>query len=151
VNCPYLTQLKLKVDKGELQKPVYDSISLETLRKKGQEFENEYLAELKAQGFNVVEIDREDKYAEALTQKARQDGVDYIYQARLKQGIYYGWADFLKKTNKPSSLGQWSYEVIDTKLARETKAGSVLQICFYSQIIQQIQGVLPEYMYIKTT
>jgi predicted RecB family nuclease len=150
VNCPYLTQLKLKVDKGELQKPVYDSISLETLRKKGQEFENEYLAELKAQGFNVVEIDREDKYAEALTQKAMQDGVDYIYQARLKQGIYYGWADFLKKTNKPSSLGQWSYEVIDTKLARETKAGSVLQICFYSQIIQQIQGVLPEYMYIKT-
>jgi uncharacterized protein len=150
VNCPYLTQLKLKVAKGELQKPVYDSISLETLREKGQEFENEYLAELKAQGFNVVEIDREDKHAEALTQKAMQDGADYIYQARLKQGIYYGWADFLKKTNKPSSLGQWSYEVIDTKLARETKAGSVLQICFYSQIIQQIQGVLPEYMYIKT-
>jgi hypothetical protein len=90
VNCPYLTQLKLKVAKGELQKPVYDSISLETLREKGQEFENEYLAELKAQGFNVVEIDREDKHAEALTQKAMQDGADYIYQARLKQGIYYG-------------------------------------------------------------
>jgi len=150
VNCPYLTQLKLKVEKGELQKPVYNSISLETLREKGQEFENEYLTEIKAQGFNVVEIDREDKNAEALTQKAMQDGADYIYQARLNQGIYYGWADFVKKTNKPSSLGQWSYEVIDTKLARETKGGSVLQICFYSQIIQQIQGVLPEYMYIKT-
>ena len=150
VNRPYLTQLKLKVAIGELKAPVYNSISLDTLREKGQAFENDFLAHLKAQGLSVVEIDRDDKNAEALTKKAMQDGADYIYQARLKHDIFYGWADFLRKTNKPSQLGNWSYEVIDTKLARETKAGSILQICLYSFIIQQIQGTLPEYMYIKT-
>lgn len=150
VNCAYLTHLKLKVAKGDLKKPVFDSVSLDTLREKGQAFENDFLAHLKAQGFSVVEIDREDKNAEALTLKAMQDGADYIYQARLKHDVWYGWADFLKKTNKPSQLGNWNYEIIDTKLSRETKAGSILQICLYSFIIQQIQGNLPEYMYIKT-
>jgi uncharacterized protein len=150
VNCAYLTQLNLKAVKGELKKPVYDSLSLDTLREKGQAFEDEFLAGLKAQGFNVVEIDREDNKAEALTLKAMREGADYIYQARLKHDIWYGWADFLQKTTKPSSLGAWSYEVIDTKLSRETKAGSILQICLYSYIIQQLQGLLPEYMYIKT-
>jgi hypothetical protein len=42
------------------------------------------LAHLKAEGFSVVEIDREDKNAEALTLKAMRHGADYIYQARLK-------------------------------------------------------------------
>jgi uncharacterized protein len=28
----------------------------------------------------------------------------------------------------PSALGVWSYEVIDTKLARETKGGTILQL-----------------------
>jgi uncharacterized protein len=30
---------------------------------------------------------------------------------------------------------QWSYEALDTKLARETKAGALLQLCLYSELL----------------
>ena len=74
-------------------------------------------------------------------------GIDVIYQARLKEdGKWSGWADFLKKVDKPSELGDWSYEVWDTKLANETKAGTILQIGLYSERLAQIQGLSPEYM-----
>ena len=74
-------------------------------------------------------------------------GVDVIYQARLKEeGKWSGWADFLMKVERPSKLGDWSYEVWDTKLANETKAGTILQIGLYSERVAQIQGITPEYL-----
>ena len=39
-------------------------------------------------------------------------------------------ADFLRKVPRPSVLGDYSYEVIDTKLGRTPKAGYVLQLAF---------------------
>ncbi|MES9854744.1 MAG: TM0106 family RecB-like putative nuclease [Candidatus Thiodiazotropha sp. L084R] len=50
-----------------------------------------------------------------------------------------------------SSLGDWSYEIIDTKLARETKGGSVLQLCLYADMLAGIQGTEPENLYIVST
>jgi predicted RecB family nuclease len=151
IGCQYLTQLKLKVARKELTWPVFNSVSLDVLRDKGQEFEREFLDQLKAEGKTVVEIDPKDSDAEAQTLQAMQQGADIIYQAKLSDGIWGGIADFLQKTSKPSpTLGPWSYEVLDTKLARETKAGSILQICLYSSILEQWQGILPEHMYIKT-
>ena len=37
---------------------------------------------------------------------------------------------------------------IDTKLARETKAGTILQLCLYSDLLRIAQGVAPEFMYV---
>ncbi len=48
----------------------------------------------------------------------------------------------------PSNLGDWSYEVVDTKLARRTKGGTILQLCLYSDLVRDVQGKLPEYMYV---
>jgi predicted RecB family nuclease len=53
-------------------------------------------------------------------------------------------ADLLRRIEVPSCLGAWSYEAIDTKLARETKAGAVLQLCLYSDLIKEVQGLAPE-------
>jgi hypothetical protein len=39
-------------------------------------------------------------------------------------------------------------EAIDTKLARETKAGAVLQLCLYSDLIKEVQGLAPEHMFV---
>ncbi len=55
-----------------------------------------------------------------------------------------------QKVDKPSKLGAWSYEVIDTKLAKETRAGTILQICLYSRLVADIQGSLPEFIYVVT-
>src|SRR5262249_37812184 len=64
------------------------------------------------------------------------------------EGRWFGRADVLRRVARPSGLGSWSYEVWDTKLARETRGGSVLQICLYSDLLETIQGTRPEYMHI---
>jgi len=117
------------------------------LKEKGIEFEKNHLQQIKNEGKIVSEISDNDPYAEKHTIDAMKAGVDVIYQARLKEdGKWSGWADFLKKVPKPSDLGDWSYEVWDTKLANETKAGTILQIGLYSERVAQIQGVTPENM-----
>lgn len=47
-----------------------------------------------------------------------------------------------------SGLGCWSYEVVDTKLSQETKAGTLLQLGAYSEVLAAIQGALPERMHV---
>ena len=55
-----------------------------------------------------------------------------------------GRTDVLLRVETPSALGDWSYEVVDTKLSRETKGGTVLQLSLYSDLVGKIQGLLPE-------
>ena len=69
-----------------------------------------------------------------------RDGADVIYQAPLADERWYGRADFLRKVAQPSALGAWSYEVTDAKLATETRAGTILQLCVYSTLLEQLQG-----------
>ena len=47
-------------------------------------------------------------------------------------------------------FGNWSYEVVDTKLARETRGGTILQLCLYSELVGQIQDVMPQRMHVVT-
>ena len=92
-----------------------------------------------------MEISREDSSAHSATIAAMKAGSDIVYQARLsKENEWGGWADFLIKRNGVSSkLGNWSYEVLDTKLATETRAGTILQIALYSEAVGEIQGKMP--------
>jgi predicted RecB family nuclease len=48
----------------------------------------------------------------------------------------------------PSRFGDWSYEVYDCKLASETKAGTILQLSLYSELLSIAQGILPDQMYV---
>jgi uncharacterized protein len=77
-----------------------------------------------------------------------RSGADVIAQATLASGRWLGRADVLLRVERKSKLGAWSYEALDTKLAQETKAGAVLQLCLYSDLIREVQGELPEYMYV---
>ena len=38
----------------------------------------------------------------------------------------------------------------DTKLAQETKGGTILQLCLYSELVSAVQGFTPEYTYVVT-
>jgi predicted RecB family nuclease len=149
VQCNHLTSLDLKAIHKELKKPIYKTQFTQMLQEKGQEFEASFLKELESNGKQVERIVQHSLHAEEATLKAMQAGVDVIYQAYLKSDLFQGWADFLIKVDKPSNFGKWSYEVVDTKLAAETKANAIIQICLYSQILENYQGVLPEYMHIK--
>ena len=147
-SCKHLTQLNKQHARGEIEAPEeYTNRVLLMLKEKGIEFEENHLQEIKVQGKTVLEINTDDPRAEKHTIDAMKAGIDVIYQARLKEdGKWSGWSDFLKKVDKPSNLGDWSYEVWDTKLANETKAGTILQIGLYSERVAHIQGITPEYM-----
>ena len=59
-------------------------------------------------------------------------------------------ARHLEKVPAPSSLGPWSYEIVDTKLARETRAGTILQLGLYSAMLEAAQGARPEHFHVVT-
>ena len=75
-------------------------------------------------------------------------GIPVVVQGALAHEGWVGRADILRRVESPSALGDWSYEAIDTKLARETRAGAVLQLCVYSDLLSKMQGLAPEYMYV---
>ena len=78
--------------------------------------------------------------ADAATASAMRQGVDVIYQAPLFDGKWLGYADFLLRVDSPSELGDFSYEVADTKLARTVKASAIIQMCSYAEQAARVQG-----------
>jgi uncharacterized protein len=147
-SCKHLTKLNKQNARGEIADPeIYNNLVLKMLKEKGIEFEASHLQKLKDEGKTITEINNEDPHAEKHTIDAMKEGVDVVYQARLKEdGKWSGWADFLMRVDTPSNLGEWSYVVWDTKLTNETKAGTILQIGLYSECVGRIQGQSPEYM-----
>ncbi|CFX30143.1 conserved protein of unknown function [Candidatus Filomicrobium marinum] len=151
LNCRHLTSLDRSVAEGTLAKPkVWDPL-LMVLAERGTKHEQSYIDHLEASGIEVVRIDGVDVYDKAVTETldAMRAGAQVIAQGALSDDGWIGRADILRRVDdRPSNLGDWSYEVIDTKLARETKAGAVLQLALYSDLLTQAQGVAPEYMYV---
>ena len=82
------------------------------------------------------------------TVEAMRAGREIIVQGALVEGRWSGRIDILRRVEIPCILGDWSYEVIDTKLARETRSGTILQLSLYSDLVRSVQGVLPEHMYV---
>lgn len=79
------------------------------------------------------------------TLKAMKEGKQLIVQAVLKNDDFMGIADLLVRVDKPSLLGNYSYEVKDVKRSHVSKAKFVLQICAYSDLLETIQGIRPEF------
>jgi predicted RecB family nuclease len=145
LGCVHLSQLNRAHAEGRAHKPFWNDPVGMLLRERGIEHEKAYLEHLRATGGGqVVEIDAEsDDDAVGQTLAAMRAGADVIYQAPLGGERWYGRADFLRKVEQPSELGAWSYEVTDAKLATETRAGTILQLCVYSELLAGVQGVWP--------
>ena len=61
---------------------------------------------------------------------------------------FRGEVDFLLKINNKSKLGNYSYEVYDTKVTKSLKPKHVLQITGYSFLLSKIQEIVPRHMYL---
>ena len=148
--CQHLTALDRAEAAGEIKRPFFADPLLDFLIKLGQAHEQAYLTQLTEQGLTIVEIptDGSRRDAAARTVEAIRGGADVIYQATFLDDQWYGRADFLIRVDKPSELGAFSYEVVETKLARSTKARAIIQLCFYSDLLSTIQGVMPDYMHV---
>jgi uncharacterized protein len=153
--CRHLTGLGVEVGFGKRKKPPkFKDPFLDLLIARGFAHEKEFLEKVKSEGSAVLDIGgitnpraRED------TLEAMKAGHAAISQALLGEGDWYGYADVLRRIDtpeKPSSLGPFSYEAIDTKLSRETRGSTILQLSFYSDILQSIQGIQPEFFHVVT-
>ena len=147
LGCRHLSVLDLSAARGSARPPFRPSPMLEDLQKKGMEHEKAYLDWLRGKGLVIVDAAGRDSQATIAKMRA---GVDVIYQAALSDDRWAGHADFLRKVPTPSHLGDWSYEVYDTKLARDTRAATILQLCVYSQLLEKIQGIRPALMHVVT-
>lgn len=151
ISCHHLTNLNLAVAEGRLNAGDYRDPLLAVLQERGLDFESGYLQRLEAEGLHVVRPEPgTDELSVERTIAAMESGVEAIYQASLYSDPWRGRADFLIRVEKPSRLGVWSYEVVDAKLARETRAGTILQLCLYAELLASIQGTLPEYVHVIT-
>lgn len=153
LSCEHLVALERRVHEGALERSFRDDPALELLRLRGLSHEQRYLAELTTKGRNVVSIaaNAEQRDAQfwaagiARTREAMRTGADVIYQAPLSAGGYSGIADFLLRVETPSALGPFSYEVLDAKLRADTQATTILQLCLYSELVADVQGLWPSW------
>jgi uncharacterized protein len=157
--CDHLASLELGALAGLWDRPWNrDDPELQLLRERGDEHERRFLERLRVEGRTVVELPRPAdssaaalRAAEEAVVAAMRDGVGAIYQATLFDGRWLGYADFLVRVERPSPrLGPWSYEVVDTKLARSVKGSALIQVCLYAARLAELQGVAPERVHVVT-
>lgn len=149
--CPHLSALQRLVCDEQLAPPQDENAARDLVQAKGAEHELAYLNRLKAEGRQIVELKpdfRNPVATEAATLAAMRSGAEVIYQAGFQHDAWRGAADFLLRVDEPSALGNWSYEVADTKLARAPKPYFMLQLCFYSEHVSRLQGRAPGRMHL---
>ena len=136
--------------RGLISVPPVRDPQLDLVRKLGHEHEQAYRERLEREWGPVLEIAQPGgldtlEEGDKRTADAMRRGAQVIYQASFYDGLWHGRADFLLRVDRPSDLGEWSYEVVDTKLARALRATHVHQVCSYSLHVARVQSVLPEF------
>ena len=116
------------------------------LIEQGIEFEKRVLKKYQDQGKKIYKISKDDNNPLEKTLFAMKQGYEIIYQAYLENASFYGYCDFLFKKEGASNLGNYYYEVFDVKLSGTIKDEYIAQICVYTDLLQEIQGKIPENM-----
>ena len=109
--------------RGTRRRPHVPEDHADLLRRKGEEHETAYLAELRKQGRQVVNVITADRWDFATsaraTEEAMRAGAEIIYQATFVRGDWRGRADFLERVAQPTALGAWGYEALDAVDGRQ--------------------------------
>jgi uncharacterized protein len=152
LGCHHRTALEMDVAAGLRKRPHFDDPLLELLFKRGDEHEKAHVDSLRSAGSDVLDLnqikDRDEHVAATIA--AMRAGTGVIVQGALSHNEWFGKPDILQRVGKSSALGNWSYEIADTKLARETRAGAILQLGLYSEMLSVAQGLSPEYFHVVT-
>lgn len=151
LGCRHRTALDLAVTQGQREAPMWVDPVMVVLQQRGLDHERRYAGALRAEGLvtvDLAEFGGDD--AVARTSEAMRARTDVVLQAALRQGRWFGRPDVLRRVDVPSTLGAWSYQVIDTKLAKETRGGTILQLVLYSDMLAVAQGAIPELFHVVT-
>jgi uncharacterized protein len=151
LSCRHLTMLNLLLAKREIAAPSWDNPHLRVLQQRGLEHEKAYIESLRGNVLSIADFSGEgEEHAATSTYDAMRRGDQVIVQAVLGNKNWRGRADVLLRVDngRSSRIGNWSYEAADCKLARETKAETILQLCVYSELIAELQGLEPEFFHV---
>lgn len=151
--CRHVTSLDLQVVRGERVEPQFAAPDLLVIQEVGRRHEAAYLKHLVAMEKLTVEnlgAIKDEKKALEETLRLMKQGAEVIAQGALADGEWFGRTDVLRRVKKSGAQWDWSYEVADTKLARETKGATILQLSLYSELLEKIQGCAPERMWVIT-
>jgi predicted RecB family nuclease len=141
--CQHIGTLNRAEAAKQIKRPFFADPGLDLLIRLGLGHEEAYLCHLaEEQNLQIARIPSDISWRDAAAQTvaAIRDGAEVIYQATFLSEQWQGRADFLIRVERPGSLPPWSYEVVETKLARSTKARAIIQLCFYSDLLAEIQG-----------
>ena len=152
VACTHLSALEREVAAGSRARPERTAED-ELVSRKGDEHERMQLAELEAQNVAVTVVAyprtlAEREAAARATHAAMRAGAAWIHNATFVDGNFIGTADFLRRVERPSALGAWSYEVVDAKLSASAKPAAILQLCSYSDRLTYLQDLEPREMHL---
>ena len=151
--CRHLTQLDLQVARGERSAPAWAAPDLKVMQELGKRHEAAYLRHLEEETKRkVVKLPEHGNEGELVAETLRlmEEGAEVIAQGALRDGQWFGRPDVLLRVDRLGEKWKWSYEVQDTKLARETKATTILQLAVYSELLERAQGFAPESMWVIT-
>ncbi|MGC4083730.1 MAG: hypothetical protein QM736_16870 [Vicinamibacterales bacterium] len=150
VACRHLTALDRAVAEERLAPPESTAWLPASMQQRGEAHERAYVDYLRSTHAQVVDLRdcRFDTDGFRAVRDAMHSGADILLQAPLGDEQWIGRADILRRVERPSRLGAWAYEPADTKLARETRASAILQLCAYADMLAAIQGERPELMHV---
>jgi predicted RecB family nuclease len=149
--CRHLTSLDLSVAHGLRTAPEWRSPDLVVIQERGKRHEAAYLTHLaEMKNLSVVNLEQIKDEGELLaeTRRLMERGAEVIAQGALAEGQWFGRPDVLRLVAKGGTKWDWSYEVVDTKLARETKAATILQLSLYTELLNRVQGCEPDWMWV---
>ena len=149
MESPYASAMdRLKLNDPGITKLIdKEDVVLASLQKKGCEHEDKFTQSLKNAGHAVLETKRATPMQmEKATLEAMQAGEEIITQGYLCLGEFAGLTDYLVKVPGASNLGDYHYEVWDTKLSKKLKPYFAIQLCCYIEMLESIQGVRPKQM-----
>lgn len=103
------------------------------------------LNKLEKAGHSIARLPGKQTEADyAATREAMAQGVEFIHQASLCNDKMRGSADLLKRIDRPSLVGEWSYIPIECKLASKPKTTFLVQALAYCELLTPHLGKKPE-------
>lgn len=143
--CPHRTHLQRAIDEHRLRIPLHPDPNREALIQRGELHEAAFVASLSAEGLRVIDLRGRDVEA---TRAAMRAGHDVLVQAAIESARFRGIADVLRRADGGARTPH--YEPWDTKLGNETKAGTLLQLACYAEMLGAMQEREPEHVHVVT-
>ncbi|MCA8973175.1 MAG: hypothetical protein KDC98_00565 [Planctomycetes bacterium] len=140
VKCPRLAALDLHLSRDQRRPPTEWE---EFAARRGRDFEDHFVQPL---GVVAPAYPERDFAAGAeVTRELLQNGEKLIHQAVLSTDDCLGLPDLLRRLPGSSALGEHHYEVIDVKTSGRSRGDQILQVVFYSLLLEQVQQRLPRH------